>query len=153
MVDAAVLGLVFLYHGGQLLVIAYGLPLAHKGVAVHDDGVREVDDIAHLSVLEQGGIALGRDLLNLPLHGRQQHLVFTCIGVGRDHHAVQRGVYVGLILVLAVHLAGSLVAEHLVALLQVAVLLVEHQPRGVVAFQGEDHLQVVAQVVRRQGRT
>ena len=133
-VDAAVLGLIHLFHGGQLLVVAAGRPRTLEGVAVHRDGVRQVDDLAHLAVLEQRGVALGGNLLHLPLHGRQQQLVFTRIGVGRYHHAVQRGVYAGLVLMLAVVAVGLLVQKDLVAGVLVAVLLVEHQSRAVVTL-------------------
>ena len=70
--------------------------------------------------------------------------------VGIDHLAVQGGVYLGLLRVLLVLFIGSLVLKHLVALLQVAVLDVEHQSGGVVALQREHHPQAVAQVVMRQ---
>ena len=101
--------MVLLYHLRQLGVVARGLPRTLEGVAVQGDGVAEVEHIANLSFLEQGGVALSRDLLNLPLHGRQQHLILARVGVGGDHHAVDGGVHLGLIGVLAVVLVGLLV--------------------------------------------
>ena len=134
MIDAAVLGVVFLHHFVLFLAVAHGLPCAFKGVDVQGDGVREVEHVAHLSVLEQRGVALGGDLLNLPLHGWQQHLVFARIGVGRDHHAVDGGVHLGFVFVFLIVIVGLLMQEHLVARGLVAVIDVEHQSRGVVAL-------------------
>ena len=54
--------------------------------------------------------------------------------VGLHHHAVQRGVYFRLVLVFLILLVGCLVLKHLSAFLQVAVLDIEHQSRGIVAL-------------------
>ena len=146
MVHAVVLGVVG--HVNRIDVHAVGaLPRAFIVVGMHVDGVRQVQHVAHLSVLEQRGIALGGNLLHLPLDGRQQHAVFTGVCVGRDNHAVQRGVYRGLVVVF---LVVGLVRKDLVAGGLLAVLNVEDQPGGIVALQGEHHLQVVAQVVSAQ---
>ena len=131
-VDAAVLGVILLHGVGHL--DGGRLPRALHLVFVRGDGVRQVYHVARLSVLEQRGVARGRDLLDLPFHGRQFHLVLARIGVGVDLLAVQRGMYLGLVSHRLVHLVGLRVLEHLVALLQRAVLDVEHQSRGVVAL-------------------
>ena len=111
--------------------------------------VAQVEHVAHLSVLEEAGVAFCRNLLNLPLHRWQQHFVFTGILVGVDLHAVQRGVYTGLTGELWVF--GFGMCKDFVASLLRAVLYVPNQSRGIVALQGDDHLQRVAQVVVRQG--
>ena len=131
-VDATVLGVVLLHGVGHR--VRGLLPRALQFVFVRGDGVRQVYHVARLAVLEQGGVARGRDLLYLPLHGRQQHIVLAGQRVGIDYHAVLRGVYARLVDGLIVHLVGQLVQECLVALLQRAVLDVEHQSRGVVAL-------------------
>ena len=149
-VDAAVLRVVFLHGVFHILLGADGLPRSLHHILVRGERVGQVDHVARLSVLEQGGIARGGDLLYLPLHRWQQHLVFACMHVRIDHLAVQGGVHLCLLRVLLVLFIGSLVLKHLVALLQVAVLDVEHQSGGVVALQREHHLQAVAQVVGRE---
>ena len=99
MVDAAVLGVILLYGLGKFHP-APALPRSLDGIGVQGQRVGQVDDIARLSVLEECGVALCGNLLYLPLHGRQQHLVFAGMLVGIDHHAVTLGVHAGGVFVL-----------------------------------------------------
>ena len=148
-VDAAVLGVILLRHLGQVHAAA-AAPLALHLVGMQGERVGQVDDVARLSVLEQGGIALGGDLLYLPLHGRQQHLILARQHVGHHHHAVALGVHVGGVVV-PVGPVGLMVCIDGVARGERAVGVVEYQPRSVVALQGEHEFQAVAQVVGREG--
>ena len=113
------------------------------------DGVRcetvgQVDDLAHLSLLEQRGVAVAVDLAHLPAHGRQLQHILARRGVGLHLHALALHGGHGL-----VALAGRmLVGVH--ALLLRGVQVVVDQPRRVVALQCEHHRQVVAQVVVRE---
>ena len=91
--------------------------------------VGQVDDLAHLSLLEQCGVALAVHLLNLPAHGRQLQLVLASRQVGCHHHAFALRQHRGVVLV-----AASLVGHHLLALRAVGVQVVIHQPRRVVAL-------------------
>ena len=52
------------------------------------DGVCQVNDIAHLSFLEERSISLTIDLLHFPFHGRQLYHVFTSKRVGLHHNAL-----------------------------------------------------------------
>ena len=131
-VDAVVLGIILLH--GVCHLVGGGLPCTLHHILVLLQRVAQVDDVAHLSVLEQGGIAVSGNLLYLPLHRWQQDLVFAGMYVGLHHHAVQRGVYFRLVLVFLILLVGCLVLKHLSAFLQVAVLDIEHQSRGIVAL-------------------
>ena len=83
----------------------------------------QVDDIAGMSVLEQSGIALGCNLFNLPLYRRQIKLIFTCAHIRFHHFAIERGVHLCLVVILVV---GRMM-EHLVALLELAILDVPYQ--------------------------
>ena len=145
-VDTVVLGMILHVHLPDGVAVGIG-PGTLDVVGVRGDGVRQVDDVARLSVLEQRGVAAGGDLLNLPLHGRQLDHVLSRVDVGCDLHAVGGGMYPCLVVVFLV-MRG--VGEHLVALLLAAVGDVKDQLRGVVALEHEHHLQVVAQVVPRK---
>ena len=90
-VDAAVLGVVFHHHTVEMDTSA-ACPVALEGVGVEGERVGQIDDVAGLSVLEERGVALGGDLLYLPLHRRQLHLILARQLVGIDHHAVPLGV-------------------------------------------------------------
>ena len=59
--------------------------------------LRQVDDLAHLSVLEQCGIALAIHLLHLPSYGRQHQHIFAGHRVGPDDHALALHVGYGLV--------------------------------------------------------
>ena len=109
--------------------------------------VREVYHVVDRALLEQRRVALGRNLLYLPLHGRQIHHKLAGMYVGLHHHAVLSGVDLRLVLEL---LVVAVVYIDGVCLLLSAVENVPDQPRHVVALQCEDHLQVVAQVVAAQ---
>ena len=91
--------------------------------------VGQVDDLAHLSLLEQRGVALAIYLLHLPAHGRQLQRVFARREVGRHHHAFALCQHRGVVLV-----AAARMAHHLLALRAVGVQVVIHQPRRVVAL-------------------
>ena len=114
---------------------------------MRSDGVGQVNHVVHLSVLEQRGIALCRNLLNLPFHGWQFHVILSCVHIGGHFHAVLRGVYLSLI---GVFLVVCRVDEDLIAGRLLAVGHVEHQSGSVVALQHKHHLQVIAQVVLRK---
>ena len=75
--------------------------MAIERVFVDCQRVGQVDHVASLSLLEQGGVALGIDLLDLPLHGWQFHVVFTCIFIRLHFYAVAGGVRGGLVGVLS----------------------------------------------------
>ena len=146
MVDAVVLGMIFgdgINDGFAVTVDIW----ACNRIPVFSQCIRQVYHIARLTLLEQGGIALGSNLRNLPGHGGQLHAVFAGDGVGPYLNAVAGGVHAGLV----VSLLAVTMLELLVALGQRRTGVVIDQPRGVVALQLHHHLQVVAQVVARQG--
>ena len=146
MVDTVVLCMILHVHTGHRVSIGV-LPFALKVVSMRGDGVGQVNHVIHLSVLEQRGIALCRDLLNLPFHRWQFHLVLACVHVGYHFHAVLCGVYLSLI---GVFLVVCRVDEDLIANRLLAVGHVEHQSGSVVALQHKHHLQVIAQIVLRE---
>ena len=86
--------------------------------------VTQVNDVAHLSVLEQRGIALGCNLQNLPLHWGQKDFILTSMHVGSHHLAVDGGMYCRLVFV---HLVVGLMRELLVKFFLALVLVVPHQ--------------------------
>ena len=63
---------------------------AAVGCVLAGEAVCQVDDFAHLSFLEQGGVAFAIYLLHLPAHGGQHQLVLAGDGVGRDFYAFAR---------------------------------------------------------------
>ena len=69
-------------------------PLVLDGVG--DKTFREVDNLAHLTILEQCGVALAIHLLHLPSHWWQHEYILTCQGVGLYNHALALHLYSGL---------------------------------------------------------
>ena len=142
-VDAGVLGVVLLDDLRHATAGGIG-PVACQLVAVQRERVGEVNDVVDHAVLEQGGVAFGRYLLDLPLHGWQPDDVLAGMDVGLHHHAVLGGVDARLV---EEYLVMAIVQIDGVALLTGIVLNVPYQPRHIIALQREHHLQVVAQVV------
>ena len=102
MIDTVVAGV------GRLVGTADGLPVnickvAFKDAVALGQAVGQVNHFAHLSVLEQGGVALAVDLLHLPAHGRQQQFVLAGHGVGLHLHALAIHGVLGLVLAAGVH--------------------------------------------------
>ena len=117
----------------------------HIGGVLLRETVGQIDHLAHLSLLEQRGIATTVDLLHLPAHRWQQHLVLAGSLVGPDGHAFALRLHRGVMLVAVV-----LVTHHLSALGAVRVLVVVDQPRRVVALQREHNGERIAQIVLRE---
>ena len=124
MVDAVVDGIVAGLRVSDHLLV-HILEGAHVGGVLLREAVGQVDDVVHLSLLEQCGIALAIYLHHLPAHRRQQHLILTRLHVGPYHHALACGVHLGL-----VHLAalGQTVLIDGVALCLVGVRVLIDQP-------------------------
>ena len=102
MIDAAVAcvgRLVWAIDGLLIDVCIVALKDAVAGV----ETVGQVHHLAHLSVLEQGGVALAVDLRHLPAHGRQQQFVLAGHGVGLHLHALAIHGVLGLVLAAGVH--------------------------------------------------
>ena len=118
---------------------------AHIGSILWGQAIGKVDDLTHLTFLEQGRVAGAVYLLHLPAHGRKHERVFTGGEVRGNLHALAQGLHRGIVLV-----AAARMTDHLLALGAVGVQVVIHQPRRVVALQGEHNRQRVAQVVLRQ---
>ena len=93
-------------------------------------GVGEVEGLAHLALLEERGVAFGRCLYHLVLHGIEFGDVFARLLVGANDDAVALIVY-------GVTVSRVEVGELLVARAHLVVQLVFHNPRGVVAFELE----------------
>ena len=93
-------------------------------------GVGEVEGLAHLALLEERGVAFGRCLYHLVLHGIEFGDVFARLLVGANDDAVALIVY-------GVAVSRVEVGELLVARAHLVVQLVFHNPRGVVAFELE----------------
>ena len=104
-------------------LIVHILVFAHVGGVLADEAVGQVDDLAHLSLLEQRGIALTVDLLHLPAHRRQHQHVLARRRVGSHLHALALYLHRGIVLV-----ATLLVPEDLLALRAVGVQVVIDQP-------------------------
>ena len=100
-VDAIVLCVILHIHTLHLLAIGI-LPIAVEVVGVEGDGIGEVNHIVDLSVLEKGGVALGGDLLNLPLHWWKFHVIFARVYVWNHLHAVLSSVNFCLIVVVLI---------------------------------------------------
>ena len=107
----------------------------------------QVDNIVHLSLLEECWISLAVHLHHLPSHRWQLHLVLASRHVWPDDHALARGVHLGL-----VHLSAFCLVVEIcgVAPCEVAVQVVIYEPRRVVALQCEHNLERVSQVVVRE---
>ena len=76
-----------------------------------------------MSVLEEGSITLGSNLINLPLHRWQVKFIFTCTHIRFHHFAIERSMYLCHIVVFVV---GGMM-EYLIALLELAILDVPYQ--------------------------
>ena len=116
--------------------------VVHHGIVLAIE--RQVNRLAHLAVLEQGGVALGRHLDDLVLGGVQHDLVFARLRIGTDSQRMARNIHPSRVLVASSE--GCLVGG---ALHRLVVLLAD-KPGGVVALQLDDNLQRVAQVVLRE---
>ena len=110
---------------------------------------RQIDGLAHLAALEQGGIALGRHLNDFVLGRVQPYLVFARLWIGLDGHRVAGDVNLCGVAPFAL---GILQTEghQIVGRLHRLIVLLADEPRGVVALQLHHNLQRVAQVVLRQ---
>ena len=62
------------------------------------EAVGQVYHVAHLSFLEQGGVALARYLLHLPAHWWQHQHILSCCWVGRYLHALALCLHLGQVL-------------------------------------------------------
>ena len=106
-VDAVVDGVVF-----QLGVAdcdgIHVLVAACEGGVFRREAVGQVYDLAHLSFLEQRGIAVAIHLLHFPAHGRQHHLVFASGRIGQHLHQFAFGLHHGLVTLSARMLVGCL---------------------------------------------
>ena len=148
-VDTVVDGMIFFrYLIDRLLGKRH--PVARLGHLVQRQRISQVNHLIRRSILEQRGITIGTDLLYLPLHRRQQHLILTRQRVWQHLHAVAGRMHTGFML-FGVQPTMLLVDELLVALSQRAVGILKHQHRGLVALQGQHHLQVVTQIIGREG--
>ena len=116
--------------------------VVHHGIVLAIE--RQVDSLAHLAVLEQGGVALGRYFNDFVLGGVQHDLVFARLGIGTDSQRMAGNIHACRVLVASTE--GSLVHSAL----HCFVLLLANKPGGVVALQLDDNLQRVAQVVLRE---
>ena len=108
------------------------------------EGVGEVERLAHLALLEERGVAFGRCLYHLVLHGIEFGDVFARLLVGANDDAVA-------LIVHGVAVSRVEVGELLVARAHLVVQLVFHDPGGVVALELEHEAQAVAEVVDREG--
>ena len=109
----------------------------------------QVERLAHLALLEQGGVAGTRLLGNLVLHGVEHDLILARRDVGMHGDVVACHLPAGDVLGLMRHRVGGAVAQRVLALLDGEVQRVADYPRRVVALQLHHHFQVVAQVVVR----
>ena len=107
-------------------------------------GLGEVERLAHLALLEERGVAFGRCLYHLVLHGIEFGDVFARLLVGANDDAVA-------LIVHGVAVSRVEVGELLVARAHLVVQLVFHDPGGVVALELEHEAQAVAEVVDREG--
>ena len=106
--------------------------------------LRQVDDFAHLSVLEQRWVALAIHLLHFPAHWRQHQHVFASHAVWLYYHAF--ALHIGYCLVSFASWMGKCKLSCTLCRIQVVI----YKPRRVVALQREHHRQVVAQIVARE---
>ena len=116
--------------------------VVHAGVTI--DVKREVERLAHLALLEEGGVTLCRDFDDLVLGRVECHLVFARILVGTDGQRVACDVHLGGVAFIQAE------CHFIVGALHRLVILLADEPRGVVALQLHDDFQRVAQVVLRQ---
>ena len=125
---------------GQGVFVGY---VGRRGV-YQLEGAREVERLAHLALLEERGVAFGRCLYHLVLHGIEFGDVFARLLVGANDDAVA-------LIVHGVAVSRVEVGELLVARAHLVVQLVFHNPRGVVALELKHEAQAVAEVVGREG--
>ena len=137
---------ILLVAGVELLHIHVGNSVVdavvHAGVTI--DVKREVERLAHLALLEEGGVTLCRDFDDLVLGRVECHLVFARILVGTDGQRVACDVHLGGVAFIQAE------CHFIVGALHRLVILLADEPRGVVALQLHDDFQRVAQVVLRQ---
>ena len=107
MPDAVVDGVVFHLHRLHV-ASSVGGERAFVGLLDWCQGVGEVNHVACLAFLEEGGVSRTVDLLHLPLHWREHHLVFPGVwvrpyphrpAVGVDHRSVVECLVVPLVII------------------------------------------------------
>ena len=145
--------LVLCIAGGVAGILAPGVGacggFAH-GIA-HRGGTAEVDHIARASAAEEGGIAGGVGLNNLPPHGEEVGAELARHRVGLDDHATQLVVDLGLSH--SVHSVESTIQQMRNSIFECVLGEVgghAHHIAHVVALELEDQAEVVAQIVVRE---
>ena len=112
--------------------------------------VGQVECLSHRARLEQGAVARGIDFGHLVFDGEERYFVFARQRVGTYHDAMYVAIHVCHVALHTCLGVCSTVTERLVALLDIVVKLVAHNPRAVVALQLEHHRDTLTQVVLRQ---